>query len=71
MRHFLVSFHKIVLDSCGHDHRVLQQRAVITACSDVSALDEAKARFCETMRIIDWRLRADSCEVAELETVDS
>jgi hypothetical protein len=32
----------------------------------VSALYEAKARFCEAMRVVDWRLRADSCEVADL-----
>jgi hypothetical protein len=66
MHKYLVTFHKVVLDSCGYDHRIVQQRVIITARSDVSALYEAKARFCEAMRVVDWRLRADSCEIADL-----
>ncbi|AWN39586.1 hypothetical protein [Methylobacterium durans] len=66
MRKFLVTFHKVVSDDTGHDHRVVQQRAVVRAHSDVSALYEAKALFCRHMGIIDWRLRADTCDVAEI-----
>ena len=42
-RAYLVSFHKVVPDDTGHDHRVLQQQAVVRARSDVSAAYAAKA----------------------------
>ena len=43
MRQYLVTFHKIVPDDQGHDHRILQRRALVTARSEVAALYEAKA----------------------------
>ncbi|MGH1570417.1 hypothetical protein ACRAWG_06800 [Methylobacterium sp. P31] len=66
MRRFLVTFHKIVPDDCGHDHRTLQQQAVVPAYSEHAAAAAAKALFCEAAGVIDWRLRADTCEVVEL-----
>ena len=62
MRQYLVSFHQILIDGSGHDCRVLQHRALVTARSEVSALFEAKALFREKMGVADWRLRADTCE---------
>jgi hypothetical protein len=32
----------------------------------VSAVWQAKALLCADARVVDWRLRADSCEVAAL-----
>ncbi|MER2268901.1 hypothetical protein [Methylobacterium oxalidis] len=66
MRKFLVTFHKVVNDDTGHDHAVVQQRRELRAPSEVSALYEAKALFCRHMGIVDWRLRADTCDVAEI-----
>ncbi|AWB24037.1 hypothetical protein DA075_26755 [Methylobacterium currus] len=66
MREYLVTFHKVVLDDTGHDRRVLQQQAVVSAPCETSALALAKTRFCEAAGIVDWRLRADSCDVAVL-----
>ena len=65
MREYLVTFHKTVPDDTGHDHRVLQRQAVVTARSDVAAY-AAKAMLCEACGVVDWRMRADTCEVAEL-----
>ncbi|UMY19847.1 hypothetical protein MMB17_11435 [Methylobacterium organophilum] len=66
MRSYLVTFHKVVPDGSGHDRAVVQGRMVVRARSDVSALYEAKARFCQAMRIADWRLRADTCRAVEV-----
>lgn len=66
MRQYLVTFHKVVLDSTGHDRRIVQERVLVTARSDVSAAFAAKALFCEAAGIADWRMRADSCEVLEM-----
>lgn len=66
MRQYLVTFHKVLPDSTGHDRRIVQERVLVTARSDVSAAFAGKAMFCETSGIADWRMRADSCEVVEL-----
>lgn len=66
LREYLVTFHKVVSDDTGHDRRVPQQQAVVAAPCPVSALTMAKTLFCETAGIVDWRLRADSCEVVVL-----
>jgi hypothetical protein len=66
MRNFLVTFHKVMSDDTGHDHSVVQQRALVRARSDVSALYEAKALFCRRMGTVDWRLRADTCDITEI-----
>ena len=66
MREYLVTFHKTVPDDTGHDHRVLQQQTVVTARSDIAAAFAAKAKLCEACGVVDWRMRADTCEVAEL-----
>ena len=66
MRTFLVTFHKIIPDGRGHDHRALQRQAVVSASSGEAAADAAKALFCQTVGIVDWRLRADTCEVVGL-----
>lgn len=66
MREYLVTFHKTVPDDTGHDHRVLQRQAVVTARSDVAAAYAAKAMLFEACGVVDWRMRADTCEVAEL-----
>lgn len=65
MREYLVTFYKTVSDDTGHDHRVLQQQAVVTARSDVAAAYAAKAMLCEANGVVDWRMRADTCEVVE------
>lgn len=66
MREYLVTFHKTVPDDTGHDHRVLQRQAVVTARSDIAAAFAAKAMLCEACGVVDWRMRADTCEVAVL-----
>ncbi|MFC6790940.1 hypothetical protein ACFQE0_15750 [Methylobacterium komagatae] len=66
MRKFLVTFHKTLPDDTGHEHRVLQRQAVVSASSEVSASYEAKAMLCKAAGVADWRLRADTCEVVEL-----
>lgn len=69
MRNYLVTFSKAVLDGAGHDRRVVQQQAVIQSLSELSAAWEAKALFCSVAGIVDWRMRADTCEVAEIADV--
>ncbi|MDP4004931.1 hypothetical protein [Methylobacterium sp. NEAU K] len=64
MRTYIVTFYKTVSDDTGHDHHVLQRQVAVRAQSDVSAEWQAKAMLCEHARVIDWRLRADTCEVA-------
>lgn len=66
MRQYLVTFHKVVPDSTGHDRRIVQERVLVTARSDVAAAFAAKAIFCEAAGIADWRMRADSCELVEM-----
>lgn len=66
MRQYLVTFHKVVPDDSGHDHRALQHHVVVTAGSEVAAALAAKAVFCECAGVVDWRLRADTCDVVEL-----
>ncbi len=67
MHAYRVTFHKVVSDDSGHDHRVLQRETVVTASSDVSAAYAAKAMFREAAGVVDWRLRADTCEVIALD----
>ncbi|SDA14782.1 hypothetical protein SAMN02799622_01200 [Methylobacterium sp. UNC378MF] len=66
MRKYLVTFRKLVPDDSGHEHDAVQRQAVVIAGCESSAALAAKAMFCEAAGIIDWRLRADSCEVVEL-----
>ena len=66
LRTFLVTFHKVVLDGRGRDRRVLQQQTVVPASFGEAAADAAKVLFCQTASIVDWRMRADTCEVTEL-----
>lgn len=66
MRTFVVTFYKVVPDGRGRDHRALQRQAVVAASHGEAAADAAKALFCEGAGIVDWRLRADTCEVIEL-----
>lgn len=67
MRKYLVTFHKVVPDDCGHEHRAVQRQSVVAACSEASAACAAQALFCQAAGIVDWRMRADTCEVAELD----
>jgi hypothetical protein len=53
MREFLVTFHKVVSDDTGQHRSMVQQRAVVRAHSDVSALYEAKTLFRRHMGITD------------------
>ena len=66
MRTFLVTFHKVVPDGRGCDRRVLQQQTLVPASYGEAAAEAAKVLFCQAASIIDWRLRADTCEVVEL-----
>lgn len=66
MRTFLVTFHKVVSDGRGHDRRVLQHETVVHANHGEVAAEAAKPLFCRASGIVDWRLRADTCEVIEL-----
>lgn len=69
MNKYIVSFHKVVTDSTGHDRRILQHQAIVDARSEIAALFEAKALFRAVMGIADWRLRADTCEAVALADV--
>lgn len=66
MRTFVVAFYKIVPDGRGRDHRALQRQAVVAASHGDAAAEAAKVLFCQAASIVDWRLRADTCEVVEL-----
>lgn len=66
MRRYLVTFHNVVSDDTGHDRRTLQRQVVVAALSDATAVELAKTMFCEAAGIVDWRLRADACEVIEI-----
>ncbi|QGY03510.1 hypothetical protein MMSR116_17660 [Methylobacterium mesophilicum SR1.6/6] len=66
MRTFLVTFHRTVSDGRGHDRRIIQQQSIVPASYGEAAADAAKARFCQAASIVDWRQRADTCEVVEL-----
>jgi hypothetical protein len=66
MRTFLVTFQKVVSDGRGHDHHVLQRQVVVPASYEEAAAEAAKVLFCQAACIVDWRLRADTCEVVEL-----
>jgi hypothetical protein len=67
MRQYLVTFHKVIPDGSGHDQRALQRQAVVSAHSEVAAACAAKEMFCQTAGVVDWRMRADTCEVTELD----
>ncbi|KAA0123968.1 hypothetical protein CIW48_10860 [Methylobacterium sp. P1-11] len=66
MRFYRVTFYRTVADDSGHDHRIREWAILVGAPSDVSAVWQAKALLCAGARVADWRLRADSCEVAAL-----
>ncbi|AWN42799.1 hypothetical protein [Methylobacterium durans] len=66
MLRYLIAFHKVVSDATGYDRCTLQRQVVVTATSDVTAVEVAKTMFCEAAGIVDWRLRADACEITEL-----
>ncbi|MBE7196458.1 MAG: hypothetical protein INR70_01470 [Parafilimonas terrae] len=66
MRRFLVTFLKTVPDDTGHDHQITQQQTVVSANTEQSAACIAQSLFCQAVGIIDWRMRADTYEVAEL-----
>lgn len=67
MRQYFVTFHKVVPNDSGHDYRALQRQTVVSARTEVAAARAAKALFCRAARIVDWRVRADTCEVAEID----
>ncbi|GJD76357.1 MULTISPECIES: hypothetical protein [Methylobacterium] len=67
MRMFLVTFHKLVCDDTGHERPVRQHQVLVPAASEASALAAGQALFCEANGIVDWRLRADSCEAAAVQ----
>ncbi len=67
MRQYLVTFHKVVPDDSGHDHRALQQQTAVCARTEGAAVRAAQALLCQAAGIVDWRLRADTYEVAELD----
>ncbi|MBP1178871.1 hypothetical protein [Methylobacterium sp. PvR107] len=69
MRTYRVTFTMTVPDDTGHDHRAVQSAIVVRARSDVSAAWQAKAILCERAQVVDWRFRADRCEVAALTDV--
>ncbi|SFT22827.1 hypothetical protein [Methylobacterium sp. yr668] len=67
MHKYLVTFHKVVPDDIGHEHTAIQRQTVVSAHSEAAAACAAQALFCQTAGIVDWRMRADTCEVAELD----
>ncbi|MEE7504781.1 hypothetical protein [Methylobacterium mesophilicum] len=67
MHKYLVTFLKVVPDDGGHEHTTIQRQTVVSAHSQAAAACAAQALFCQTAGIVDWRMRADTCEVAELD----
>ncbi|MGU3388905.1 hypothetical protein ACLBYG_30730 [Methylobacterium sp. D53M] len=67
MHKYLVTFHKVVPDDIGHEHTAIQRQTVVSAHSEAAAACAAQALSCQTAGIVDWRMRADTCEVAELD----
>ncbi|POR42410.1 hypothetical protein [Methylobacterium sp. V23] len=67
MRMFVVTFHKQVSDDTGHERRALQHQVVVPAPSSESAITAGQTLFCEANGLVDWRLRADACDAAEVQ----
>ncbi|WP_419951657.1 hypothetical protein [Methylobacterium sp.] len=67
MRQFLITFHKVVSDDTGHERSARQHQVLIPATSEASAVAAGQALFCEASGIVDWRIRADACEAAEVQ----
>lgn len=65
MRMYLVTFHKVVLNDTGHDRSVRQRQAIVWAHSKISAAYKSQALFGKATGMVDWRLQANTCEVAE------
>lgn len=66
IRTFVVAFYRFDPDGHGHDCHVLQRQVVVYAGSGEAAADAAKTVFCESAGISDWRILADTYEVARL-----
>lgn len=66
MRRYLVIFSKRVPRHAPGVRYPLERQVVVTAPSGAAAAQMAKAILCETAGVVDWRLQADDCDVAEL-----
>jgi hypothetical protein len=64
---FLVTFHKLVSDDTGHERRALQHEVLVPATSSDAAIAAGQTVFCEANGVVDWRLRADACDAAEVQ----
>lgn len=67
MADYQISFFKNVCNSHGHTFRCLQDQFDIrNAATPDEAAMQAKERFAQRHHILNWQLRADAVDVAEM-----
>jgi hypothetical protein len=66
MVEYLVTFFKNVLSSDGHLFKAPQEAVTLRAGAPGEAVRKAKNAFIDLRRIPDWRLHADTFEVAAI-----
>lgn len=67
MARYVARFMKNVLGEDGHEAEICQRSIEIEAPSLIGAAELAKMKFCETERVGDWLLHADSVHVIDAE----
>jgi hypothetical protein len=67
MARYIARFMKNVLGDNGHEAEICQSSIEVEASSSVDAAELAKTKFCETKKVRDWLLHADSVHVADAE----
>jgi hypothetical protein len=58
---------KVVLGDNGHEAEICQRSMEVDAADKPHASDLAKVSFCESERVKDWSLHADSVHVTAAE----
>lgn len=64
-KRYAVSFYKTVTSDYGRDQKVCQRVVQVEAADEEAAVELAKQEFCRLRHLPNWRLHADSCDVAE------
>jgi hypothetical protein len=67
MSRYVVRFMKVVLGDNGHEAEICQRSMEVDAADKPHASDLAKVSFCESERVKDWSLHADSVHVTAAE----
>ena len=67
MSRYVVRFTKVVLGENGHEAEICQRSMEVDAADKLHAADLAKVSFCESERVKDWSLHADSVRITDAE----